>query len=229
MYSPTTTTRFSANFASFETLKVLNKCGLCPLFRQTRCTVALLHPITAAIERTDHCVESPGNSCVVRRMISASSRDRTVAGGPERDASFSIPPVGALQTGSATFPRSLACSPGREQCPCSLAPGRRQAQSSPARPAAPAYSAPATTSPAPPAPHPTIRPARPLACCHPLCPEDETPQRPNKTAQEGDASRASRKVAIGGTMAFSIMAGLFCSQRKKDVDWLLSSSRSSAG
>src|SRR5512142_619884 len=69
-YSPTTSTSFSSNRGSFDSLNVSTRCGCSPRARQTRCTVSRLTPTRAAIVRVDQCVAPGGASCNVTRTIS---------------------------------------------------------------------------------------------------------------------------------------------------------------
>src|SRR5512134_458496 len=70
-YSPTTSTSFSSNRGSFDSLNVSTRCGCSPRARQTRCTVSRLTPTRAAIVRVDQCVAPGGVSCTVTRTISS--------------------------------------------------------------------------------------------------------------------------------------------------------------
>src|ERR1019366_1531175 len=55
-YRPTTSMSFSSNLGSFESLKVLTRCGFSPRDDQTRCTVAGLTPTALAMDRQLQCV-----------------------------------------------------------------------------------------------------------------------------------------------------------------------------
>src|SRR5512142_2409388 len=70
-YRPTTSTSFSSNRGSFDSLNVSARCGCSPRARQTRCTVSRLTPTRAAIVRVDQCVAPGGVSCNVTRTISS--------------------------------------------------------------------------------------------------------------------------------------------------------------
>ena len=87
---PTTSTSFSANCGSLESLKVLTRCGCRPLAFHTRCTIDGDVPSSAASVRVLQCVAAGGFSVVVLRTISAASR-AVLAGRPPRGASFSMP------------------------------------------------------------------------------------------------------------------------------------------
>ena len=59
-YSPTTSTSFSSNRGSFDTLNVFTRCGFNPRAYHTRCTVDLDTPAAAAIVRHHQCVSPFG-------------------------------------------------------------------------------------------------------------------------------------------------------------------------
>ena len=77
-YRPTTSTSFSSNRLSLESLNVLTWWGLRPRAAQIRCTVAALTPWALAIERQLQCVSPAGFSCSVACTIAA-----TFSGGIE--------------------------------------------------------------------------------------------------------------------------------------------------
>src|SRR5512146_1052701 len=80
-YRPTTSTSFSSNRGSVDSLNVSTRCGCSPRARHTRCTVTRLTPTRAAIVRVDQCVAPGGVSCTVTRTISStvSRGDRRLA------------------------------------------------------------------------------------------------------------------------------------------------------
>ncbi len=74
-YRPTTSTSFSSNRLSFDSLKVFTRCGASPRADQIRCTVAGLTPCALAMVRHDQCV-SPGGlsrrvACTIAATFSA--------------------------------------------------------------------------------------------------------------------------------------------------------------
>src|SRR6185369_5804940 len=73
----TTSCTLAANFGSFDSLKVLTRCGLRPCAAQMRCTLRWLTPAAFAIARPVQCVASPGGSASVisttRSIVSAVS------------------------------------------------------------------------------------------------------------------------------------------------------------
>src|ERR1019366_5107504 len=66
-----TSTSFSSNRGSLESLNVLTWCGLIPRADQIRCTVEDDTPARAAIERQLQCVSPGGVSCNVKRTTSS--------------------------------------------------------------------------------------------------------------------------------------------------------------
>jgi len=66
---------FSANFGSFESLKVRMRCGARPWARQMRCTEVRLIPTALAISRPVQWVVSPGGS----PRVSATTRSATAS------------------------------------------------------------------------------------------------------------------------------------------------------
>ena len=70
-YRPTTSTSFSSNRSSLDSLKVSTRCGFKPRADQIRCTVAGDTPCALAIDRQLQCVSPSGVSCSVARTISS--------------------------------------------------------------------------------------------------------------------------------------------------------------
>ena len=132
-YSPTTSTSFSSNRGSFDSLNVSTRCGCSPRARQTRCTVSRLTPTRAAIVRVDQCVAPGGVSCTVTRTISS-----TVSAGidglrprPSRTSAKRASPSSAnrdrhARTVTAVTPTAAAiCTFGRPSAAISSACARR--------------------------------------------------------------------------------------------------------
>ena len=86
-YSPTTSTTFSTNSGSVDSLNVPAKCGLRSNLRQIRPIVDLLSPLRSAIEARDQCVASGGISSSVAVMTSSTLSGRTDGGRPGRGSS----------------------------------------------------------------------------------------------------------------------------------------------
>jgi hypothetical protein len=70
-YRPTTSTSFSSNVGSVESLNVSTRCGRRPRAAQIFCTVVCETPWAWAIDRQLQCVSLGGVSCSVARTISA--------------------------------------------------------------------------------------------------------------------------------------------------------------
>src|SRR3978361_444613 len=70
-YNPTTSTSFSSNNGSLDSLNVSTRCGFSPRADHTRCTVSLDTPTRSAIVRHDQCVSPSGVEFLVRSTISS--------------------------------------------------------------------------------------------------------------------------------------------------------------
>ena len=88
-YSPTTSTTFTANSGSVDSLNVPAKCGLISNLRQIRPIVDGDSPLRSAIEARDQCVASSGISSSVAVMTSSTLSSRTDGGRPGRGSSHS--------------------------------------------------------------------------------------------------------------------------------------------
>src|SRR5436305_1956084 len=114
-YGPTTSSSFSTNRLSLESLNDLTRCGLSPCSCHTRRTVEALTPAARAIVLVDHCVALGGVVCVVRSMIA-----RTLAGvraercRPPRGASLANPATPSvrnrLRHRETAWRRTLTCA-----------------------------------------------------------------------------------------------------------------------
>ena len=81
-YSPTTSTTFSTNSGSVDSLNVPVKCGLISNLRQIRPIVDGDSPLRSAIEARDQCVASWGISSSVAVITSSTLSSRTDGGLP---------------------------------------------------------------------------------------------------------------------------------------------------
>jgi hypothetical protein len=88
-YRPTTSTTFSANSGSEDSLKVSLKCGLMSNLRQIRPIVDSDRPLRLAIEARDQCVASCGVSSRVATITSSTLSSRIDGGRPGRGSSAS--------------------------------------------------------------------------------------------------------------------------------------------
>src|SRR3978361_2507764 len=70
-YNPTTSTSFSSNNGSLDSLNVSTRCGFSPRADHTRCTVSLDTPTRSAIVRHDQCVSPSGVEFFVSSTISS--------------------------------------------------------------------------------------------------------------------------------------------------------------
>src|SRR6266568_762093 len=125
-YRPTTSTTFSTNSGSVDSLNVPVKCGLMSNLRQIRPIVDLLSPLRPAIEDRDQCVASGGISSSVAVMTSSTLSSRTDGGRPGRGSSASPPsrraanlPRHLLTVAGSTRRSAAAClldaPPGHDQ------------------------------------------------------------------------------------------------------------------
>ena len=160
-YRPTTSTTFSTNNGSADSLNVPVKCGLRSNLRQIRPIVDFDSPLRRAIEARDQCVASCGISSSVAVMTSSTRSSRIDGGRPGRGSSCR-PSRRRRRTGPASGPRSTHPPPDRRRPACSSRPPRRPARSSPAAPATGRSSPAAPTGSAAPAP-PRPGPAQPSA------------------------------------------------------------------
>src|SRR5260370_12586791 len=106
-YSPTTSTTFSTNSGSADSLNVPVKCGLRSNLRQIRPIVDLLSPARSAIEALDQCVASAGISSSMAVMTSSTLSSRIDGGRPGRGS-----PVSPSSRRPANRPRHLLTLPG---------------------------------------------------------------------------------------------------------------------
>ena len=88
-YKPATSTTFSTNSGSVDSLKVPVKCGLMSNLRQIRPIVDLDRPARSAIEARDQRVASCGISSSVAVMTSSTLSSRIDGGRPGRGSSSS--------------------------------------------------------------------------------------------------------------------------------------------
>ena len=137
-YRPTTSTSFSANCGSLDSLNVFTRCGCKPLAFHTRCTIAGEVPNSAASVRVLQWVAAGGFSVVVLRMISAATSAARPWPGRHAERLSRCPPAPTWQIDYATGRRFSFRCPTRRRCPCSTCRPRPRARSWPATPTAPA-------------------------------------------------------------------------------------------
>src|SRR6266536_2654643 len=109
-YSPTTSTTFSTNSGSVDSLKVSARCGLSPKARQIRPTVDLLSPDLSAICLRDQWVASLGVSSSVA-TTTASTRSTVIDGGRPGRSSSSNPSSRRLINRSRHLETVSGCTP----------------------------------------------------------------------------------------------------------------------